>query len=296
MFVRLNPDEKYRFLERKYQSAPNFYTGIKLLREYLRIGLLGEVETLLDVLEPQYPGPYTDLGAESVLIEAHLSIGRNSRGLCDSTGAMICRYSKMLIWDTLNGYSPGTSQKRADNISKALVEKGLIESDPSWYDDRRSAKGSGIRGLPSDYADTFARQKSPHYAVGLFHPHGTGYPGSGGFLRIVWNNIYVSEILDDYTSYHGYPFKYQVKLDLMLEDQPDIPGYQGPRINLGNIPSLASGGRRSISTHFTKRVNLDIGASRAVDVCCELARGVYFAKDIEEEWEYSGTDTYQPLP
>jgi len=242
--------------------------------------MLGEIPALLDELEPRYPGPYTDLGAESVLIEAHLAIGRPSRDLCDSTGRILCRYSELLIWDILQGYSPGTSQKWADSVSGALEDVGLVEQAPKRYDDRLYA------------VDVFRRQKAPHYAVGLFHPR-EGL-SLRDFLRIVWNNVWIPEITDDWIAWHGHAFKYKVRLDMILEDDPGRSDYAGPRINIGNLPSMASGGRKSNTEHFTKRVNLNIGASRAVDICTDLARGVYFAQDYEEEWQYAGTDTYEP--
>lgn len=286
-------DERLRRLERRYQESGDFESGVAYLHGLLQVLASPEmVAAAYDALRVEYPAPYTNLDTESTLIRAHFYLDRPSRELCDENQDVLCHYSKPLIWDHIRGYPPGTSQAWIDAISHELYRKGLVKQLPQWYDDQRRASLNVNQVLSSP--ESFQNLTEPHYAIALFHNR-SEHHRFNGFLRVIWNEVRVGDIDQDYGSYHGGLSSYKTRFDCFVEDEPLIRDYQGPRVALGNIPGRASGGRRSISTSSTQRVNLDVGISKALDTVCDLARGIYYADTIQEEYQYSGLQTYHPV-
>jgi hypothetical protein len=287
--MRFNPDINIRELERVYAQEPTLGSGVRLLAGYLRSGTLEDAGVLLDILEPQYPEPYYDLGIESVLVQAHFTLGRDSRDLCEG---VVCRYSKPLIWDIMRGYPQGSTQSWIDEISQELVDQGLIPHLPAWYDDRR-----GINRQPgalpfSTSPDAFHRQKTPYYAIALFHSI-LEHREDDAFFRVVWNKIRIPEVSIDMDKW----FYHEPTFDLMLEDEPALRDYNGPRISLGDIPDMGSHGRQQgasfrSSTH-TRRVEVSEGVERAIRMVRKLTSCIYYASIHDERMRCSGTTTFK---
>jgi hypothetical protein len=274
--IRPNPDFRLRELERHYSLEPSLETGVNLLNVYLRLQDIDAAQPLLDEMEDLYPGPYTDLAVESVLIRANFMVGNTSADLFSKNNSIICKYSKPLIWDIMRGYEEGTSQSWINDINSYLFQTKMVTRKPRWYDDSNTRN--------------FHRLKTPFYAVSLFHDLSTGKYNTS-FLRVVWNNIEVTGMA---TPVHLGGWHSPNLYELMLEDEPMFRPYEGPRLCFGGIPIMATTANRAMASGPTKRVNLSIGVERAVDVCIYLAKGIYSSQSIEESHEYLGVGTYYP--
>lgn len=286
MHWKRNPDFETRQLERNYKEDPSLENGVALLDAYVKSDEIDAIGSLLPVLDEQYAeyGPYTDILIEGVLITAHFLLGHDSRDLCDAKRTILCKYSKPLIWDYMQGYIPGSTQAMIDAINQELFNKRLVTEIPTRYNDQKPYIHTSILKELTHHPEHFRNSSKNLYALSLFHETSVG---QDTFFRVVWNNISIDAIKKDFFENH-FMVAY---MNLMLEDEPQY--FSEPRLSINQVPTQASNGRGYSGDSNTKRAGISRGIDKALDICVNLANCIYFSTSWDTMEKCIGNDTYQ---